>query len=129
MTPDTAMPSNTLKYTLRILLASLASAPSFAGESAIPKCSPMPALLHVEPVKYPSRESRTAVEGAVTIEFIVRPDGTVTDTRVVEVSPPKIADWLNAPALEAVKRYQYAAVKSSCQGQTRIVFRIVQPSS
>ena len=117
-----------MNVALRILTLSAAPAVVLAGSQVIPVCAPMPALLHAEQPRYPDRESRVAVEGAVTLQFTIRPDGSVADPLVVGNDPADTADWFNAPALEAIKLFKFAAVKTPCQGQTKIAFRIVSTS-
>ncbi len=117
-----------MNVALRIIALSAAPAVVFAGTDTIPVCDPMPALLHAEQPKYPDRESRVAVEGAVKLRFTVRPDGSVADPIVVGNEPADTADWFNAPALEAIRLFKFAAVKTPCQGQTKIVFKVVSTS-
>ncbi|MES1264505.1 MAG: energy transducer TonB, partial [Variovorax sp.] len=69
-----------------------------------------------------------AVEGAVSLQFTVRRDGSVAEPVVVGNDPADTADWFNAPALEAIRLFKFAPVKIPCQGQTKIVFKIVSTS-
>jgi TonB family protein len=117
-----------MNVSLRILALSTAPAVALAGTEVLPVCAPMPALLHAEQPRYPDRESRVAVEGAVTLQFTIRADGSVADPIVVENDPADTADWFNAPALEAIRLFRFAAVKTPCQGQTKIVFKVVSTS-
>jgi TonB family protein len=117
-----------MNVALRILALSAAPAVVLAGTDVIPICNPMPALLHAEQPEYPNRESRVAVEGAVRLQFTVRRDGSVADPVVVGNYPADTADWFNAPALEAIRLFKFARVKTPCQGQTKIVFKIVSTS-
>ena len=117
-----------MNLALRILTLSAAPGLALAGTEAIPACNPMPALLHAEQPKYPDRESRVAVQGAVKLQFTVMPDGSVADPIVVGNEPADTADWFNLPALEAIKLFRFATVKAACQGRTKIAFRIVAAS-
>ena len=117
-----------MNVALRILILGAAPVMAIAGAGTIPACIPMPSLLHAEQPKYPARESRVAVEGAVELKFTVEPDGSVTDPIVVGNEPADTAEWFSASALEAMRRFKYAAVKSPCRGRTKIVFRIVTAS-
>jgi hypothetical protein len=102
-----------------LLILTMVAAPvvALANTGTMSVCQPMPVLLHAEQPKYPDRESRVAVEGTVTLQFIVRPDGSVADPIVVG----------DGPALEAIARFKFAAVKMPCQGRTKIIFRVVPP--
>jgi TonB family protein len=113
---------------LRILTLCAAPGLAFAGTKALPMCNPMPSLVHAEQPKYPARESRVAVQGAVELQFTVMADGSVADPIVVGNEPADTADWFNLPALEAIKRFRFAAVKAPCQGRTKIVFKVVAAS-
>lgn len=42
--------------------------------------------------KYPPRALRAGIQGVVTIEFIVTPEGNVRDPRVVKADPPGVFD-------------------------------------
>ena len=117
-----------MNLALRILTMSAAPGLALAGAEKFPVCTPMPALLHAEQPKYPDRESRVAVQGAVNLQFTVMPDGSVADPIVVGNEPADTADWFNLPAFEAIKLFRFAAVKSPCQGRTKIVFKIVSAS-
>jgi TonB family protein len=117
-----------MNLALRILTLSAAPGLALAGTETLPVCNPMPALLHAEQPKYPDRESRVAVQGAVTLQFTVMPDGSVADPIVLGNEPADTADWFNSPALEAIALFRFAAVKAPCQGRTKIVFKVVPAS-
>lgn len=117
-----------MNLALRILTLSAAPGLALAGRETFPVCNPMPALLHAEQPKYPDRESRVTVQGAVKLQFTVMPDGSVADPIVVGNEPADTADWFNSPALEAIKLFRFAAVKTPCQGGTKIVFKVVPAS-
>jgi TonB family protein len=117
-----------MNVALRILAMSAAPAFVLTGTDVIPVCNPMPALLHAEQPKYPNRESRVTVEGAVRLQFTVRRDGSVADPIVVGNDPADTADWFNASALEAIRLFKFAGVKTPCRGQTKIVFKVVPTS-
>jgi TonB family protein len=112
-----------------LLILTMVAAPvvALANTGTMSVCQPMPVLLHAEQPKYPDRESRVAVEGTVTLQFIVRPDGSVADPIVVGNEPADTAAWFDGPALEAIARFKFAAVKMPCQGRTKIIFRVVPP--
>ncbi|MCG3200862.1 MAG: hypothetical protein NFCOHLIN_00724 [Gammaproteobacteria bacterium] len=54
--------------------------------------------------KYPPRALRAGIEGVVTIEFIVTPDGKVRDPRIIRANPPDIFD---DAAKEGVLRWKF----------------------
>ncbi len=59
-------------------------------------------------VRYPPSYPRTAkvakIEGYVTMEVVVNPDGTVADIRVVDAAPPRLFDMA---AVDAMKRWKF----------------------
>ncbi|MES1942559.1 TonB2 protein [Salinisphaera sp. PC39] len=56
------------------------------------------------PPKYPATAKRAKIEGHVTMEFTVRPDGSVSDIRVVDAQPPRM---FNRAAKEALSRWKF----------------------
>jgi TonB family protein len=117
-----------MNLALRILTLSAAPGLALAGADKIAACNPMPALLHAEQPKYPERESRVTVQGAVQLQFTVMPDGSVADPIVVGNEPADTADWFNSPTLEAIRLFRFATVKAPCQGKIKIVFKVVSTS-
>ena len=121
--------------TRNLLALSLVSTIGFAvcfgvrASDTIAACAPMPAILHVEQARYPDRESRLTVEGAVTLQFTITRDGSVTNPRVVANEPADTADWFNAPALEAIAKFRFESVAVPCIGRTKIAFKVLQSAS
>ncbi len=76
---------------------------------------------------YPRNAIRRGIEGYVILEYVVLPDGSVTDIRVVEASPPNVFD---AAAIRSAKRYKYKPRVENGQAirvegvQTKIVFKL-----
>lgn len=54
--------------------------------------------------KYPSRAMRAGIEGVVTVEFTITPDGTVIDPVIISANPPKIFD---KSVLIAIKKWKF----------------------
>jgi len=76
-------------------------------------------------VQYPARALQTSVEGWVEIAYTVTPDGSVTNVKVVNATPPKVFE---ASATRAVSRLRYQPVVQGGKAipvgtQVRIVYR------
>jgi len=77
-------------------------------------------------VQYPTRALQSSVEGWVEITYIVAPDGSVTNVKVVNATPPKVFE---ASATRAVSRLRYQPVVQGGKAipvgtQVRIVYRV-----
>jgi TonB family protein len=107
----------------------LAASTSVSASDSIVACVPMPAIVHAEQAHYPNRESRVTVEGAVTLQFTITRDGSVTRPVIVATDPADTADWFNRPALEAIAKYKFESVATPCIGRTKIAFRVLQSAS
>jgi TonB family protein len=80
-------------------------------------------------VQYPTRALQTNVEGWVEIGYTVRPDGAVTNVKILNSAPPKVFE---ASASKAVSHLRYQPVvqggKAIAVGtQVRIVYRVPKP--
>jgi len=87
-----------------IVFAFLAFAPAASGED-----DPPPANSDVIPIKraepvFPRDALIKGISGRVRVHFIVLPDGSVADVRVVESRPPKVFD---ESAVRAVSKWQF----------------------
>jgi periplasmic protein TonB len=76
-------------------------------------------------VQYPARALQASIEGWVEITYIVAPDGSVTNVKVVNATPPKVFE---ASATRAVSRLRYQPVVQGGKAipvgtQVRIVYR------
>ncbi|MES2605116.1 MAG: energy transducer TonB [Pseudomonadota bacterium] len=60
-------------------------------------------LLRVPPV-YPRNAKLAKIEGYVTMEVVVNPDGSVADIEVVDAAPPRLFD---VAAVDAMKRWRF----------------------
>jgi TonB family protein len=77
-------------------------------------------------VQYPTRALQTNVEGWVEIGYTVKPDGAVTNVKILNSAPPKVFE---ASASKAVSHLRYQPVvqggKAIAVGtQVRIVYRV-----
>ncbi|MDP9008052.1 MAG: energy transducer TonB [Pseudomonadota bacterium] len=77
-------------------------------------------------VQYPARALQTGVEGWVELGYTVGPDGSVTNVKVLNATPPKVFE---ASATRAVSHLRYQPVvqggKALAVGtQVRIVYRV-----
>jgi TonB family protein len=77
-------------------------------------------------VQYPARALQTSIEGWVEIAYTVAPDGSVTNVKVVNATPPKVFE---ASASKAVSRLRYQPVVQGGKAipvgtQVRIVYRV-----
>jgi periplasmic protein TonB len=82
-------------------------------------------LAKLEP-QYPSRALESGVEGWVEIAYTVAPNGSVTNVKVVNATPPRVFE---SAAIKAVSRLRYQPVildgKAIAVGtMVRIVFRV-----
>ena len=53
---------------------------------------------------YPRRAKQARIEGWVTMEVLIRPDGTVSEAKVMEADPPRL---FNDAAITAMKRWKF----------------------
>ena len=60
-------------------------------------------VVRIAPV-YPRRAKQARIEGWVTMEVIIRPDGSVSDAKVMESAPPRLFD---EAALAAMQRWKF----------------------
>ena len=60
-------------------------------------------VVRVQPA-YPRRAKQAGIEGFVTMEVLIRADGTVTRAKVMESDPPRLFD---EAALRAIERWKF----------------------
>ncbi len=60
-------------------------------------------VVRIAPV-YPRRAKQARIEGWVTMEVLIRPDGSVSDAKVMESAPPRLFD---EAALAAMQRWKF----------------------
>lgn len=76
--------------------------------------------------KYPAAAERAGIEGAVTVEFSLTPDGHTRDIRVSESTPPGVFD---EAAISAVRTWRFEPVSAEDaarlpRSSVRLAFRI-----
>lgn len=86
-------------------LARLTPAPVPAGDIALPSAP----VLDVEPSArvapvYPARARRVGIEGSVTVEFTITPQGRVTDLEIVASRPRGVFD---ASVTKAIRQWRF----------------------
>lgn len=74
----------------------------------------------VPPPEYPRVAQRRGTAGTVEVEFTVGTDGTVTSSRVVSASPPRVFD---RAALDAVDRWRFQPIGSPITSRRTIEFK------
>ena len=60
-------------------------------------------LVRIAPV-YPRRAKQARIQGWVTLEVLIRPDGTVSNAKVMEANPPRL---FNDAAVAAMRRWKF----------------------
>ena len=56
------------------------------------------------PPTYPRRAKQARIEGFVTMEVLIRPDGTASGAKVIESDPPRLFD---DAAIDAMQRWKF----------------------
>ena len=87
---------------LRITRAVIRSNVSCAAEKGV-AC---PRVLHEERPQYTSAAMRAKIQGSVTLEIVVRPDGSVGDVRVIRSLDSSFG--LDRQAIIAAKKWRFA---------------------
>lgn len=92
-------------------------APAQQQAAAAPPPAPAPAQrasTDLRPIstpapQYPRQAARLRRAGSVEVEFTVGTDGSVTSSRVVNASPPRLFD---REALQAINRWRFQPISS-----------------
>lgn len=103
---------------------SLPAAPTAAVVNASPRraaVSGVPRLLQDAQPRYPLPALRNRLEGQVEVAFVIRPDGSVGDVRLVAAQP---RDLFDAAAIAAASRWRFEASGQSHPSQRTIHFRL-----
>jgi len=79
--------------------------PSSVSTTSLP--ARMPSLLRDRSPRYPAIALRRKIEGSVELAFTIKGDGSVTDVRVVNATPPGIFD---EAAIATTKHWQFEAL-------------------
>ncbi|TBV12305.1 energy transducer TonB [Stutzerimonas kirkiae] len=69
-----------------------------------PKASKDAVALSQSVPVYPRQARQAKIEGQVTLELLIRPDGSVASARVLSSKPPRLFD---SAALDAVKKWKF----------------------
>jgi protein TonB len=86
-----------------------------------PAAPTVPRLLSAPSPRYPALALRRQLEGEVTVQFTIQPDGRVSEPRVVGSNPPGVFD---EAALVATRRWQFEATDRSVQSTRVVQFRL-----
>jgi protein TonB len=80
--------------------------PYLGGVAAAPQLSMDEEVIPVVqiPPQYPRQALRARLEGHVTMEFTIEPDGSVSGIQVIEAEPPRV---FNAAAVTALSRWKF----------------------
>ena len=112
--PSSEASATAIMRVRQIDAAELPPLSDYAGPKPVAKDRPQPA--------YPTIAEAAGIEGKVRLRYDVRDDGSVSNVRVVEASPPLLFD---AVALYAVSSWQYAT-NASAESQ-QVVLRFDLP--
>ncbi|WP_146907324.1 energy transducer TonB [Arenimonas daejeonensis] len=85
--------------------------------------SATPQLLSAPPPRYPLVALRRKIEGSVTVEFTIQPDGSVTSPRVVSADPPGLFE---EAALVAAARWRFERTPAAVTTARVVQFRLAQ---
>lgn len=79
-----------------------------------------PRLISAPPPRYPLTAMRRKLEGQVTLEFTVEPDGSVSSPRVVSATPEGVFD---EAALVAVSRWRFEPMPRAVTTRRQLQFK------
>jgi protein TonB len=79
-----------------------------------------PRLISAPPPRYPLTAMRRKLEGQVTVEFTVEPDGSVSSPRVVSATPEGVFD---EAALVAVSRWRFEPMPRAVTTRRQLQFK------
>ena len=96
-----------------------------AAPSAAPAASAgaTPRLISAPSPRYPLMALRRKLEGQVTVQFTIQPDGSVASPRVVSGDPPGVFD---EAALVAASRWRFEAGSQSVASTRVVQFRLAE---
>ena len=80
-----------------------------------------PQLLSAPPPRYPLVALRRKIEGSVTLEFTIQPDGSVSSARVVSADPPGLFE---EAALAAASRWRFERTPAAVPAARVVQFRL-----
>jgi protein TonB len=96
-------------------VAAAPAAPRPAQATAVPR------LLSAPSPRYPLMAMRRKLEGEVTVQFTIQPDGSVAAPRVVSSTPPGVFD---EAALVAASRWRFESGASAVASTRVVQFRL-----
>jgi protein TonB len=106
----------------------LASAPPARPTSTPARPAPAPASSEALPAvisqvapRYPARALKQKLEGWVTVGFVIQPDGSVDDVRVMSAQPPGVFD---REAVGSMQRWRFQPPAQAIHAQRRIEFTL-----
>ncbi|NOT42720.1 MAG: energy transducer TonB [Alphaproteobacteria bacterium] len=74
------------------------------------------------PLRYPQAAYEADIEGEVTVEVVLAPDGTVRSANVLKVDPP---GWgFEEATLQSVKKWRFKAPGRELKFRTIVTFKI-----
>jgi len=97
----------------------VAPAPSRTSIAARAAPTHTPMLLRDQAPRYPANALRRRIEGSVDLAFTIKPDGTVTDVRVLHATPEGVFD---VAALAVAKQWKFEASAQEIPGRRLIAF-------
>jgi protein TonB len=92
-----------------------------APRSAPPPAPALPRLLSAAPPRYPLMAMRRKIEGNVTVQFTIQPDGSVASPNVVSADPPGIFDQA---ALAAARSWRFETGARPVSTSREVRFRL-----
>jgi TonB family protein len=98
---------------------SVASADNLGPGSELPKCEPVPKLLHYE-VLEDDRESRVPHQGRVRLGFTIDSKGQVKDVEIIDSTD----NWFNDISIQSVARWRYEPPIHPCRTTTVVTFKL-----
>ena len=98
-------------------------AAAHAPSAPAPAASRIPALVSAPQPRYPVMAQRRKIEGEVTVEITIQPDGSVGNTRVLSAQP---AGTFDEAALAAAKRWRFERGPAPVTTSRVVRFRLAE---
>ncbi len=122
-TPATAGPAPVQAAVPAAAFAPAATAAVPAPARSAPAPAPTPRLISAPPPRYPVVAMRRKIEGRVTVQFTIQPDGSVGSPSVVSADPPGVFDQA---ALAAARGWRFEPVGRAVGSMREVRFRLGQ---
>jgi periplasmic protein TonB len=81
----------------------------------------LPPLISKRVPTYPPRAERRGIEGWVHLSFVIQPDGSVDDVKVMAAEPERVFD---REAVAAIKMWRFEAPGRPISAQRRVDFSL-----